>query len=77
MRVMFINNTGAGFADQIDIEPDTTIEKFLSDHLPHIKPDDMLIRINRMPVTRDQVIQEGDRISATPSKVEGARRIAA
>ena len=72
MRVMLINNAGAGFADYVDAEPNTTIEKFLAQHLPEYKPDDMLIRVNRLPVARDTALQDGDRISATPTKLEGA-----
>ena len=72
MKVMFINNSGGGFADYVEVEPNTTIEKFLAQHLPHYQPDDMLIRVNRLPVARDTVLQDGDRISATPTKLEGA-----
>ena len=72
MKVMFINNSGSGFADHVEAEPNTTIEKFLAQHLPQYQPDDMLIRVNRLPVTRDTVLQDGDRISATPTKLDGA-----
>lgn len=73
MRVLFINNQGAGFADYIDVAPGTGIEQFLEDRLPGHKTQDLLIRVNRQPVARDYVLQEGDRISATPTKIEGAR----
>jgi hypothetical protein len=33
---------------------------------------DYLIRVNRMPVAKDQVLQDGDRVTCTPLKVEGA-----
>jgi sulfur carrier protein ThiS len=33
---------------------------------------DYLIRVNRQPVPRDYVLQEGDRVTITPTKVEGA-----
>jgi hypothetical protein len=33
-----------------------------------------LIRINRQPTSADQVLQEGDRISMTPTKIQGAAR---
>jgi hypothetical protein len=35
-------------------------------------PSAYLIRVNRQPVPADQVLQEGDRISLTPTKIEGA-----
>jgi hypothetical protein len=73
MRVLFINNSGAGFADYVDVTEGTTIEKFLTQRMPDSNAADYLIRVNRQPCARDQVLHEGDRISATPTKVEGAR----
>ena len=35
-------------------------------------PADYLIRVNRQPVSPEQVVQEGDRVSITPTKIEGA-----
>ena len=72
MRVLYINNDGAGFADHIDVEPSMTVEKFFSKRMPGCDHDDYLIRVNRQPVSRDQQLQEGDRISITPTKIEGA-----
>ncbi|MAG93389.1 MAG: molybdopterin converting factor [Planctomycetaceae bacterium] len=72
MRVLLINNDGAGFADYVEAADGTTIEQFLGDRLPQSKPGDLLIRVNRQPVSKDQVLREGDRISATPTKIEGA-----
>ena len=72
MRVLFINNDGGGFADYVTVEPNTPIQKFLDQHTAGRKPEDLLIRVNRQPVPRDYVLQEGDRVSATPTKIEGA-----
>ena len=36
------------------------------------KAEDYLIRVNRQPVNSNYVIQEGDRVSITPTKIEGA-----
>lgn len=72
MRVLYINNDGGGFADHIDIEAGTTVEKLFAQRLTEHSASDYLIRVNRQPVTRDQVLQEGDRISITPTKIEGA-----
>ena len=76
MRVLFINNSGAGFANYIDVAEGTTIEQFLANKLPEHHAEDLLIRVNRQPVAQDHVLQEGDRITATPTKVEGARAAA-
>jgi sulfur carrier protein ThiS len=36
------------------------------------KPDDFLIRVNRQPVPREYILKEGDRVTITPTKIEGA-----
>jgi hypothetical protein len=71
-RVLFINNSGAGFADYVDVDEGTKIEQFLQQKVQGYKPADLLIRVNRQPVPRDYVLQPNDRISATPVKIEGA-----
>lgn len=72
MKVMFINNDGGGFADYIDVAEGTTISQLFAERIPHGKPADYLIRVNRQPVAPDGVLQEGDRVSITPCKIEGA-----
>jgi hypothetical protein len=72
MRVLYINNDGGGFAGHVDVPSGTTVEKFFCERLPHAKPQDYLIRVNRQPAAADQVLQENDRISITPTKIEGA-----
>ena len=72
MRVLFLNNEGGGFADHVEVEPGTSVAKFLADKLPGRSPADFLIRVNRQPVASDQVLAEGDRVTATPVKIEGA-----
>ena len=72
MRILYVNNDGGGFADYVDVAPGMTVEKFFSQEMPGRKPEDYLIRVNRQPVARDYVLQEGDRITVTPTKIEGA-----
>jgi hypothetical protein len=72
MQILLINNDGAGFADYVTVEPDISVEKFFNRQLPHANTGDYLIRVNRQPVTRDQRLQEGDRVSLTPTKIAGA-----
>ena len=72
MRVLYINNFGGGFADYVEINPNTTIEKFFQQKLSAEKTEDYLIRVNRQPVSRDYTLQEGDRITITPTKIDGA-----
>jgi sulfur carrier protein ThiS len=73
MKIFFINNDGGGFADHMEIEGGTTVEQLFERELGrHAKPEDYLIRVNRQPSSRDQALQEGDRVSVTPSKIQVA-----
>lgn len=72
MRILYINNDGSGFADYIEVAPGTTVAELFAGRVTHGRPQDYLIRVNRQPVSADQVLQEGDRVSFTPTKIEGA-----
>ena len=72
MKILWINNDGGGFADYVEIANNTSVEKFFSQQLPGRQAEDYLIRVNRQPVPSDYVLQEGDRVTATPTKVDGA-----
>ena len=71
MKVLFINNDGAGFADYVEIKPNTSVSDFFSERCSG-KPSSYLIRVNRQPVASDYVLKDGDRITITPTKIEGA-----
>jgi len=72
MRILFIDNDGSGFADYIDIAENTTVEQFFKIKMSGKEASDYMIRVNRQPVARDYVLQENDRITITPLKIEGA-----
>jgi hypothetical protein len=72
MRILVINNDGGGFADYIEVEAGLSVEALFRRQIPHGKPRDYLIRVNRQPTAPDQVLAEGDRVSLTPTKIEGA-----
>ena len=74
MKVLFVNNNGGGFADYIEIPHGTTVQELFEQRMQQAKPHDYLIRVSGRPAARDQVLVEGDRISMTPTKIEGARR---
>jgi len=73
MKLLFINNDGGGFADYVQVSDGITVEQFFKQEMPGRKPEDYLIRVNRQPVPRDYVLQENDRVTLTPTKIEGAR----
>ena len=76
MRVLYINNDGGGYADHIDITDGTTVSQLFGQKMPGRKSGDFLIRVNRQPAGADQVLCEGDRVSFTPTKIEGAALLA-
>jgi sulfur carrier protein ThiS len=72
MKIVFINNDGGGFADETYVDPGTTV-KALFDSRIKGRASDYLIRVNRQATAADHVLEEGDRVSITPVKIEGAR----
>jgi len=72
MRIMYINNAGGGFANYMNVEENTSIEKLFKQKMPHEESHDYLIRVNRQPVPKDYVLKENDRVTITPTKIEGA-----
>ena len=77
MRILFINNDGGGFATHIDVADGSTVAQLFDKQLPGREPEDYLIRVDRQPAAADQVLAEGQRVSFTPTKIEGADRRAA
>ena len=73
MKVMYINNDGGGFADHIEIEAGLTVSRLFEQRMAGSQPEDFLIRVNRQPASADTILQEGDRISITPTKIHGAQ----
>ncbi len=77
MRIMYINNNGGGFADFINVEEGTSIAKLFEQKMPHEETSNYLIRVNRQPVPKDYVLKENDRVTVTPTKIEGAKSVLA
>ncbi|WP_417379066.1 MoaD/ThiS family protein [Gimesia sp.] len=73
MKLLLINNDGGGFADYIDVSAGTTVAQLFEQHMGDAEARDYLIRVNRQPCPPDQQLQDADRISITPTKIEGAR----
>jgi len=73
MQILWINNDGGGFADYVEVADGTAVDEFFNEQLSGRQPEDYLIRVNRQPVPRNYVIQPNDRVSMTPTKIEGAR----
>ena len=72
MQILWIANNGGGFAGKIEIADGTTVERLFADRMAGAKAEDYLIRVNRLPVTANQELRAGDRVSVTPTKIQGA-----
>ena len=72
MKVLVINNDGGGFADYMEASEGITVTQLFQKQTGGRNPGDYLIRVNRQPCAADQVLQDSDRISFTPTKIEGA-----
>jgi sulfur carrier protein ThiS len=72
MKILFLNHDGGGFADHIDIDEGMTVATLFEARMKDARPEDYLIRVNRQPCSSEQLLQEGDRVSITPRKIEGA-----
>ena len=72
MRILYINNDGAGFADYVGVAENTTVEQFFAIKMQGCQAIDYLIRVNRQPVAKDYILQDSDRVTMTPTKIEGA-----
>ena len=48
------------------------MQQMFERHVGAFHADNYLIRVNRLPATADQPLRNGDRVSFTPLKIEGA-----
>jgi hypothetical protein len=72
LKILFVNNDGGGFADYIELPERMTVTQLFERQMRGAKPENYLIRVNARPAARDQELAEGDRVSMTPTKIEGA-----
>ncbi len=71
MRIYFINHLGGGFADHLEVAGGMTVGQLFDEKVGG-DPASYLIRVNRLPTSRDQVLHEQDRVTVTPIRIEGA-----
>jgi hypothetical protein len=72
MKIFFINHHGGGFADYLDVPAGTTVAQLFKERIPGGDPANYLIRVDRQPAAADEVLHQGQRVSFTPTKIEGA-----
>lgn len=75
INVTLVSNGGAGLPVQIPVVENTTLEKFLEVSFDG-DPSEFTIRVRcngtSCEAHRDYILQDGDRISLAPVKVDGA-----
>ena len=72
MHILFINNDGGGFAESIEVRNGISVGELFLDRMKGTAPSDFLIRVNRQPAIHGQVLQPNDRVTFTPTKIQGA-----
>lgn len=76
IKVTLVTNDGAGLPSETSISEGTTLEKFLEVFFDG-NPEDFTVRVRANGATveshSDYMLQDGDRISVSPTKIEGAR----
>ena len=77
MKIFYINNSGSGFAEQIEVTDGAALGELFAQKMPGCHPGDYLIRVNRQPAASNEVLTEGCRVSITPTKIQGARSFSA
>lgn len=74
IEVMMVTNDGAGLPRRVPVVEGTSLEKFLEVSFDG-NPDDFTIRVRANGATveahQDYILQDGDRVSLAPKKVEG------
>ena len=71
MQIQLVNNDGGGFSKMLEVAEGTTIGEFFAAHVGG-EPKNYKIRVDRQAVMSGQVLTEGQRVTITPNKIEGA-----
>lgn len=77
ITITYLNRHGGGFAERHTLPVGTTVKQFLEKQ--GINPDEFTIRIVRgtqggFTPTAEDTLQDSDRLSCVPLKIEGANR---
>lgn len=70
MKVKWLCSDGRGFAEQKECPVGTTVQQFVERN--GANSEQYVIRHNGQLAIGTDVLQEGDRVSATPKKITGA-----
>ena len=65
-----VNGTDSEVA--IDLANPITVKDFFAIKYPGADPKGYVIRVNREPARAEYILQNGDRVSVSPTKITGA-----
>lgn len=74
MKLLYLNNDGGGFADEIEVPDGMSAEALFEKLMPEKRREDYLIRVNHEQVPAKFQLSDGDRLTITPTKIHGAGR---
>lgn len=71
INITFLNNDGGGFSETFSVAADSTISDLFKVKMGGVSPSGYRIRVNRQPVEASYILQDGDKVSVTPTKIDG------
>lgn len=72
IKITLLNLEGGGFSDLLEVAQGTTVGALFDRKFGPEQAPRYVIRVNNRPVVHQYVLQEGDKVSFTPRKIEGA-----
>ena len=72
MKILLVNNEGAGFADYKEVNDGMSVNELFNQEMGDRDPEGFLVRVNREQVSSEYRLEEGDRVTITPTNIEGA-----
>lgn len=73
IKVKFLNSHGGGFAENLEVPANYTVGQLITNKLgAGFSAASHYIRVNRDLATLDQALNDGDSVTVTPAKIEGA-----
>jgi len=72
MKILLVTNDGPGFADYKEVRDGITVSQLFKQEMGNRDPSEFLVRVNREQVSADYQLEEGDRVTITPTNIEGA-----
>jgi hypothetical protein len=72
MKIYLVKNSGDSFAGYVTVDSGITVGELVCAQMGGADPDGFKIRVNREEVGEDFPLNEGDRVTITPSRIDGA-----